>query len=140
MATKIRDIMCKDPETIARNRSVREAAEIMKERGIGDVLVVEEDGRLCGIVTDRDLVVRGLAEGRDPDETPVGDLCSGRIVTLEADAAIEQAVTIMREQAIRRIPIVDRGAPVGIVSIGDLARERDPDSALAQISAAPPNA
>jgi CBS domain-containing protein len=140
MATKIRDIMCKDPETIARNRSVREAAEIMKERGIGDVLVIEEDGRLCGIVTDRDLVVRGLAEGRDPDETPIGDLCSGTIVTLEPDAGIEEAVSMMRDRAIRRIPIVDHGNPVGIVSIGDLARERDPDSALAQISAAPPNA
>ncbi|HTJ45719.1 MAG TPA: CBS domain-containing protein [Kofleriaceae bacterium] len=137
---KISDIMCKDPETIARHRTVREAAVIMKERDIGDVLVVDEDGRLCGIVTDRDIVVRGLAEGRDLDETPIGDLCSGKTITLALDADFADAVAIMREHAIRRVPIVENGEPIGIVSIGDLAREGDPRSALAEISAAPPNA
>lgn len=139
MTQLVRDIMCEDPEIVRRGASLREVALIMKEQDVGDVLVCDEDGHLCGIVTDRDLVVRGLAEGRDPDDTPVGDVCSHRIVTLRGDAPIDEAVRIMRDNAVRRIPIVDGEEPVGILSIGDLARERDPRSVLGQISAAPPN-
>jgi CBS domain-containing protein len=139
MATFVREIMCSEPECVSSDASLRDVAALMKEAGIGDVLVCDADGRLCGIVTDRDLVTRGLAEGRDPDETRVIDVCSQRIITLEPEAPLDEAVRLMRDNSVRRIPIVDGDAPIGVVSLGDLARDRDPSSALAQISAAPPN-
>jgi CBS domain-containing protein len=139
MARFVREIMCKDPECVSSDATVRDVAEVMKEAGIGDVLVCDADGRLCGIVTDRDLVVRALAEGLDPDETRAIDVCSQRLISLAADAPVDEAIRLMRESSVRRIPIVDGDAPIGVVSLGDLARERDPSSTLAQISTAPPN-
>jgi len=117
-----------------------DAAQIMRGNDIGDVIVLEDD-RLFGILTDRDIVVRALAEGADPETTPVGEICSRDLATIEPTASVGQAVRLMREKAIRRLPVVDRsGYVLGIVSIGDVAVERDRHSALADISAAPPNA
>jgi len=82
--------------------------------------------------------VRGLAAGHDPT-TPVGEMCSEQLATVDADADVDQAVAIMRDRALRRLPVVSEGRLVGIVSIGDLAISQDPQSALADISAAPPN-
>jgi CBS domain-containing protein len=110
----------------------------MKEQGIGDVLVVEGD-RLAGIVTDRDLVVRVMAEGREPVATPVGEIASDEIKSVSPDDPVDHAVGLMREAALRRLPVTQNGYVVGVVSIGDLAVEREPGSALADISAAPPN-
>ena len=116
-----------------------EAAQMMRGNDIGDVIVLEDD-RLFGILTDRDIVVRGLAERSDPKTIPVGEICSRDLTTIEPTASVEQAVRLMREKAIRRLPVVDESGDVmGIVSIGDVAVERDPQSALADISAAPPN-
>jgi len=140
MSNTVREVMCADPEMVLHSKTIREVAEIMRERCIGDVLVCDDDGRMCGIVTDRDLVVRGLAEGRDPDATTIGEVCSSHIVTVRSDDSIDEAVRLMCENAIRRVPVIDEDMPVGIVSIGDLARDRDPASALALISAAPPSA
>jgi CBS domain-containing protein len=137
MAQTIREVMQPGPVCVTSRTSLREAAQIMRDQGIGDVLVVD-DSTIKGIVTDRDVVVRGLAEGAAPDE-PVGRVCSSELVTIEPDDPVDRAVELMREQAIRRLPVVEKGKPVGIVSIGDLAMERDPDSALADISAAPTN-
>jgi CBS domain-containing protein len=117
-----------------------DAAQIMRECDIGDVIVLEGDW-LFGILTDRDIVVRALAEGLEPDSTPVGEICSRELTTIEPTASVKQAVLLMREKAIRRLPVVDdSGHVIGIVSIGDVAVERDRRSALADISAAPPNA
>jgi CBS domain-containing protein len=80
-----------------------------------------------------------LAEGRDPARTTVGEICSRELTTLGPSDSVHDAVTIMRDKAIRRLPVVDGGRPVGIVSLGDLAVERDPESVLGGISAAPPN-
>ena len=91
-------------------------------------------------MTDRDIVVRLVAEARDPASTPLADLCSHPLVTVTPADSIEQAVQLMRSKAIRRLPVVEGGQAVGIVSLGDLAVERDPGSALGEISAAPPNA
>lgn len=91
-------------------------------------------------MTDRDIVVRGIAEGLDPRTNTLDDICSRTLTTVSPDDSIDTAVSLMREKAIRRLPVVKRGRPVGIVSIGDLAIERDRDSALADVSAAPPNA
>jgi CBS domain-containing protein len=139
MAERIQDVMTTNPETLPESTTVREAAEAMRANDIGDVVVVDDNGKLSGILTDRDIVVRVVAEGRDPRATRVGDIASRELTAVSPDDPVDRAVQLMRERAIRRLPVVDRGKPVGIVSIGDLALDRDPGSALADISAAPPN-
>jgi CBS domain-containing protein len=138
MAQTLQQVMTTDPIALPKTAPVGDAARLMKEKDIGDVIVLD-DGRVCGIVTDRDLVVRTLAEGRDPDATKVGEVCTSDPTTLSPAADVSEAVRIMREKALRRLPITDNGRPVGIVSLGDLAIEQDPNSALADISEAPPN-
>lgn len=94
---------------------------------------------LVGIVTDRDIAIRVVAEREDPS-TPVGDVCSERnLATLRPDAPVAEAVELMRDKAIRGIPVLDGGTVIGVVSLGDLAVERDPGSVLAAISAAESN-
>jgi CBS domain-containing protein len=137
MATKMRDIMSPAPVSMAATEPVSAAARAMKEHGIGTVLVVA-DGRLTGLVTDRDIAVRVLAENRDPMTTRVGEICSTELAVLGLDDDVEQARRLVRERAVRRIPVVRDGAPVGVVSLGDLALEQDPESALSRISAATP--
>jgi CBS domain-containing protein len=137
MADRIRDLMTPAPLMLTEQDTAADAARLMKEHDVGDVLVRDVDGTLRGIVTDRDLVVRCLAEQRDGEATKLGELCTEDVDTLDADASVDEAVALMRSRAVRRIPIVDQGELVGIVSLGDLARERDPESALGKISAAP---
>ena len=139
MAEYIRDVMTTNPETLPESTIVREAAEAMRANDIGDVVVVDDNGAISGILTDRDIVVRVVAEGRDPRVTRIGDIASRELTAVSPDDPVDRAVQLMRERAIRRLPVVDKGKPVGIVSIGDLALDRDPGSALADISAAPPN-
>ena len=139
MSERIRDVMTTNPETLPESTIVREAAEAMRANDIGDVVVVDDNGAISGILTDRDIVVRVVAEGRDPRATRIGDIASRELTAVSPDDPVDRAVQLMRERAIRRLPVVDKGKPVGIVSIGDLALDRDPDSALADISAAPPN-
>jgi CBS domain-containing protein len=90
-------------------------------------------------VTDRDIAIRVLAENRDPRTTCVGDIASGDLAVLGPDDDVDQAIRLVRERAVRRIPVVQDGAPVGVVSIGDLALNKDRGSALSDVSAAPPN-
>ena len=139
MSERIRDVMTTNPETLPESTTVREAAETMRANDIGDVVIVDDNGAISGILTDRDIVVRVVAEGRDPRATRIGDIASRELTAVSPDDPVDRAVQLMRERAIRRLPVVDKGKPVGIVSIGDLALDRDPDSALADISAAPPN-
>jgi CBS domain-containing protein len=139
MDQSVRDVMTPNPWSIAAGASVLDAARIMRERAIGDVIVLENN-RLCGILTDRDIVVRALAEGADPATTKVGDICSRELTTVAPTTSVAQAVHIMRSKAIRRLPVVEEeGRVVGIVSLGDFAVERDRRSTLGEISAAPPN-
>lgn len=138
MAQSISDVMTPDPKAVRSSDSVVAAAQIMREEGVGSVIAVD-DGQVAGIVTDRDIAVRAVAEGRNPDETTVGEICSRDITTLSPDQTVEEAVALVRDKDIRRLPVVENGHPVGILSLGDLAIERDPDSVLADISAAPPN-
>ena len=138
MTQTVRDVMTTDLVTCSSSAPLRDAAEYMRDHDIGDVLVVD-DGAIRGIVTDRDIVVRCVAEGGDTRQAKVGDVCTSNLTTVPADATIQDAARIMRDQALRRLPVVDRGKPVGIVSLGDLAVEADPSSALGGISAASPN-
>jgi CBS domain-containing protein len=138
MAQQIRELMTPNPVALPGTASVHEAARAMRDAQIGDVIVIENN-QVCGIVTDRDIVVRILAETRDPATTTLADICSHSIVTVTPTESVEEAVRLMRTHAIRRLPVVDGGQAVGIVSLGDLAVERDPGSALGKISGAPPN-
>src|ERR1700730_8650450 len=133
---KVRDIMTPAPVGVYYSQTIGETARIMRDTQVGAVLVVN-DGALSGVVTDRDLVVRGLAEGEGP-QSPVGPLCSGGVVGVAADADVTQAEELMREHAVRRLPVVSDGEVVGIVSIGDLAVSADADSPLAAGSRAQP--
>ncbi|MGH9134231.1 MAG: CBS domain-containing protein [Ilumatobacteraceae bacterium] len=135
---KIADVMTKDPVVCRADAPLAEAATAMRDRNIGDVLV-ERDGALCGIVTDRDIVVRGLTEGRDPGGLTVGDVASTDLQSVAPDADVGDVISKMEGSAVRRIAVVEGARAVGIVSIGDLAERRDRESALGQISAAPPN-
>lgn len=138
MAQTINEVMTHDPRTVEAGDTLVEAARVMAEADIGDVIVVE-DGGVSGILTDRDIVVRAIAEGHDPGNTRVSDVCSSGVATLSPDQTVDDAVRLVREHDVRRIPVVQDGRPVGIVSLGDLAVEREPDSTLADISAASPN-
>ena len=135
---KMRDIMSPAPICMAPGESVFAAAKAMKQHGIGAVLVLT-DGRLSGLVTDRDITVRVLAENRDPLTTRIGDICRSELAVLGPDDDLEQATRLVRERAVRRIPILADGIPVGVVSIGDLALDKDAMSALSGVSSAPPN-
>ena len=138
MAQYLREIMTQKPVTVEATDTVVAAARSMRDGNIGDVVVVD-NGQIQGILTDRDIVVRALAEGRDPARTTVGEICSRELTTLSPNDAIGDAEKTMRDRAIRRLPVVEGGRPVGIVSLGDLAVEKNPDSTLGGISAAPPN-
>ncbi len=134
----VREVMTPNPILLKHTASVLEAAQHMRDAGVGDVLI-QQDGKLSGIVTDRDIVVRVIADHKSPDQTTLGDCCSHELHTLTPDTDADDAVRTMREFAIRRIPVVEGGQAVGIVSMGDLAVKRDEKSALADVSAKPPN-
>jgi CBS domain-containing protein len=138
MAHSISDVMTATPKRLGARESVAEAARLMRERDIGDILV-EKNGKTVGIVTDRDIVVRAIAAGKDPKATPLEDVCSSNLVSVRPDDSIDDAIRLMRERAIRRLPVMDGDEAVGIVSLGDLAVERDRSSVLGQVSAASPN-
>ena len=133
----VRDIMTSDPVTIAADASIVEAARLMRDEDIGDVLVLDGD-ELIGICTDRDLVVRGLAEGGSAEDVRVEECCSEDLVTVDADSGVEEVIELMRKHDVRRVPVVDGDECIGVVSLGDLAVIRDPESVLGDISAAPP--
>jgi CBS domain-containing protein len=100
------------------------------------VIVVEGDDA-AGIVTDRDIVIRGVAEGVDPNRTRLGQVVSGDLTSVAPDDPVERAIELMREKAVRRLPVLEGGKPVGVVSLGDLAIQQDEGSVLADISVAP---
>ena len=138
MSNKIREIMTQHPVTVQSNTSALDAARTMRESNIG-CLAVMRDGKLDGVVTDRDLVVRVMAKGLDPSSTKLENVYSREIASLSPTSTTDEAVRLMREKSIRRIPVVDDGSIIGMVSLGDLAVALDPQSALADISKASPN-
>jgi CBS domain-containing protein len=138
MTGKIRDIMAPLTVGLTPVESVATAAQLMRDQAIGTVLVLE-GGELRGIITDRDIVVRAVAAGRDPVTTRVGEICSNELIVLSPDDDLAEATRLIREHAVRRIPVVQNGIPVGVVSMGDLALWQDDGSALGEVIAAPPN-
>ena len=130
--------MSAPPVCMAATESASAAAKAMKDRGTGTVLVVA-GGRLDGLVTDRDITIRVLAENRDPLTTRLGDICTTDLAVLSPDDDVQKAIRLVRERAVRRLPVIADGVPVGLVSIGDLALDRDERSALSEISATAPD-
>jgi CBS domain-containing protein len=125
-------VMSRMPVTVDAGTSLREAAQRMRDADIGDVIVIEH-GRPSAILTDRDIVVRAVAEQRDPLLTRVASIASGPLVAVSPDAPIRSAVTTMRANGLRRLPVLDGGRLVGVVSLGDIAVQRQPESPLASI-------
>jgi CBS domain-containing protein len=138
MAKRIEDVMTPNPITLPATASLIDAAMAMRDADVGDVIVLEGE-EICGIVTDRDIIVRAIASGNYPATVTLGEICSRELTTLSPTDSVEDALRLMREKAIRRLPVVEHGQPVGIVSLGDLAVTQEPHSALSNISAAPPN-
>jgi CBS domain-containing protein len=137
---RVSDVMTPMPTTVRTSQIVAEAANNMRQMDVGSMIVVDDAGTVVGIVTDRDIAVRVVAEGKDPQSTTVGEILSEAPVTLSSSDSVDQAIRLMRDRAIRRLPVVEEGGrPVGIVSIGDLAIDRDPRSVLADISRETPN-
>lgn len=135
----IADVMTPQVTSVQSSAPASAAAQAMRDNDIGDVLVMDAD-TLYGVCTDRDLVVRVMAAGLDPSTTPVGDVCSRSVESVTPENPVDDAIRMMRDRAIRRLPVVDDGGrTVGVVSLGDLAMVRDPKSVLGDISSAPPN-
>jgi CBS domain-containing protein len=139
MVDKVSDVMTREPIALGSTETMARAAKQMRDADVGDVMVVD-GGRVIGLVTDRDIVVRGIAEDLDPFTTTLATVCTRDVVTVGAADTVDSAVRLMREHAVRRLPVLaDDGSPLGVVSLGDIAIERDRESALADISAAEPN-
>ncbi len=129
MARKVREIMSPAPACMDSAESVSAAAQAMREHGTGTVLVVS-GGQLIGLVTDRDITVRVLAENRDPLTTRHGDICGGRPAVLSPDDDVERAAWLLLDRAVRRVPVLAGGTAVGVVSVGDLPLRLDQSPVL----------
>lgn len=122
---KVSDIMCRDVTTIKLGTTLREAAQLMKQHDIGSLPVTDDD-RIKGMLTDRDIVVRALADGKNPEEVRAADAMTQKIQYIFEDEDIAQAAERMKSQQIRRLVVLNRDKRlVGFVSLGDLARDAD---------------
>jgi CBS domain-containing protein len=140
----VRDVMTPNPECVSQDARVQEAARIMKEKDTGVVPVVDGDKKCVGLITDRDIVVRGLADGKDCANMSVRDLMTKQVRSVREDEPVDKVLTLMSSAEVRRVPVVNsKDELVGIVSIGDIAVETNKDGrvgkALEDISQAPPN-
>jgi len=141
MGTKISEVMTDRPRAVEQETSVREAARLMETDDVGSLPVVQDGVRLIGVVTDRDIVVRVIAAGRDPEQTTVGEIASRDLVTLTPDHDLDDALTLMAREQVRRLPIVVREQElVGVISQADVAqvaKEKKVGEVVEAISEAP---
>jgi len=122
MAKNVRDVMTPTVQTVSPSQSLAEAAEVMKGEDVGSVPVVEE-GRLAGILTDRDIVTRAVAERRDPQAVKVDEVASRELVTVEPEQDLDEALALMARHQVRRLPVVEQGRLVGMLAQADVALE-----------------
>ena len=122
MGKHIREVMTPGPETIQADRPAAEAAKMMKEADAG-MIPVMDNGNLLGTVTDRDIAIRIVAEGKDPQSTPVREIASTDVVTIEPDRDLDEALRMMAKHQVRRLPVVENGRLVGVIAQADVARE-----------------
>ena len=125
MGQSIRDIMTSNPRSIDAEKSVAYAAKMMKEEDVGLAPIVEGD-KLVGMLTDRDIAIRVVAEGRNPDQTKVREVASNQVVTIDPQQDLDEALRIMAKHQVRRLPVVEEdGRLVGVVAQADIARKGD---------------
>jgi CBS domain-containing protein len=136
--SKVADMMTENVIALPSSAPILEAARQMRDFDVG-VIVVKDGPKACGLVTDRDIAVRAVAEGLDAATTPLSAVCTKDLASLSPEDDVDRAIELMRERAIRRAPVIIEERLVGIVSLGDLAIERDPNSVLGTISAAEPS-
>ncbi|MBB5477144.1 CBS domain-containing protein [Micromonospora parathelypteridis] len=136
--TTVGEFMTTRLVTMDGNETLIAAAQEMRDSAIGDVVVTNGDS-VVGIVTDRDITVRGVAENMDPGSTRLSQITTRDVITVSQYDDVVAAADLMRTYAVRRLPVIDDGRLVGLVSMGDLAVEREPQSVLADISADDPN-
>ena len=123
MGQSIREVMTSNPSTVDPDRNVVEAARIMKQEDAG-VVPVTENGRLTGMVTDRDIAIRVVAEGKDPQSTTVREVASTNLVTIDPQQDLDEALRLMAKHQVRRLPVVEEdGRLVGVLAQADVARE-----------------
>jgi CBS domain-containing protein len=140
--TTVREIMTGDASCAAEANTVSEAAAKMRDLAVGALPICGEDDRLKGMITDRDIAIQVVAEGKDPSTTNVSELAQGEVVTIGADDSIEELMRTMSEHAVRRVPVIDGHRLVGIVSQADVARHLPEDQVgalVSLISGAPEN-
>jgi CBS domain-containing protein len=125
MGKTARDVMTQSAECVGENETVLDAARRLADLNVGAVPICGEDNRLKGMLTDRDIVVKVLAAGKDPASTRAGELGAGKPVTIGADDSIEEALHTMSQHQVRRLPVIDGHDLVGIVSQADIARNLD---------------
>ena len=125
MGKTARDIMTPDAECVQESASILDAAKKLADLDVGAMPICGDDDRLKGIITDRDIVVKVLAEGKDPSSTKVSEIGGGKPVTIGADDSIEDALRTMSEHKVRRLPVIDGHELVGIISQADIARNLD---------------
>ena len=136
MGKHIRDVMTPSPQTIQAGTPAAEAAKLMKQADAGMIPVVD-DGRLLGTVTDRDIVLRLVADGKDPRSTTAGEIASRNPITVEPEQDLSEALELMARHQVRRLPVIENGRLVGVVAQADVAREgdeREVGQAVEQIS------
>ncbi|KUH40483.1 MULTISPECIES: CBS domain-containing protein [Streptomyces] len=136
-ARLVREVMTAGVAAVRPDASLVEAAQLMRAQDVGDVLVADGD-LIVGVLTDRDITVRAVAEGADPSTVSAQTVCTPDPVVVGPDDDVATAVGLMRRHAVRRLPVVEAGRPVGVVSLGDLAVTEEPRSVLADISRAAP--
>ena len=122
MPKTARDVMTPNAECVGENETLLDAAKKLADKGYGSMPICGEDNRLKGMLTDRDIVVKCLAEGGDPNSTKAGDLGQGEPVTIGADDPVEEILRTMTQYKVRRLPVIDGHDLVGVVSQGDVAR------------------
>jgi CBS domain-containing protein len=140
MSKSARDVMTGNAECVGENESVLDAARKLADLDVGAMPICGEDNRLKGMLTDRDIVVKVLAAGKDPSRTRAGELGEGKPVTIGADDSIEEALHTMVQHHVRRLPVIDGHDLVGIVSQADIARNLDEEKTgelVEAISSAP---
>ena len=124
MAKSVRDAMTEEPRSIGTSVLVVEAARLMREAHIG-ALPITDGEQLVGIITDRDITTRVVAEAADPATTSVGDVCTRDVISVEADRDDDEAVELMAHHQVRRLPVVENGRLIGIVAQADIALTED---------------
>jgi CBS domain-containing protein len=140
--TSARDIMTGDATCASESETLVEAARKMRDLDVGALPICGEDDRLKGMVTDRDIVVKCVADGTDPNTVRVGDLAEGKPVTIGADDSVDETLRTMTEHGVRRLPVIDGHELIGVVSQADVAKnlpEERVGDLVEAISAAPAN-